>query len=99
MPTLTFHEAAYIIGRGLSLGLFDLKEVIAWADRYIEEMSEPPIWLLELATARPRFVHDLGQIVLPHVPKVAPPKPAGVILALMPTVASVADDELRVYAR
>ena len=99
MPALTFHEAAYVIGRGLSIGLFDLKEVIAWADRRIGEMAEPPFWLLELATMSPRSSFDAGQIVLPYVPQVPPPKPAGVILALIPAVASVADEELRGYAK
>jgi hypothetical protein len=97
-PELPFLQAAYIVGIGLQLNMFDAADVSTWADRHIEAIDEPPIWLLELSTQKKTNPYDAGQIVLPFVPRAPTRVVCGTILALMPPLTDVPSDHLERYS-
>ena len=97
--TLTFEQAAAIVGTGLNLDLFDREQVIAWADLRIAEISAPPPWLLQLATSRKLSYYEAAKLVLQGVPPASTELTAGVLLALMPPLESIPDESLQRVGR
>lgn len=97
--TLTLLEAARIVGIGLNLGLFDSNEVVAWADGQIAAESDPPFWLLELATTHQLLPYDTPKLALANLPEISSDLACGVLLGLLLAIETVPTERLPDAAR
>lgn len=51
--------AASIFALGLSLGFVRREDVVRWADRRIEEIDQPPLWLIDLSLSQEILLMDV----------------------------------------
>lgn len=47
------------LSMGLEIGVCSQDDVVAWADRLIEESDRPELWMIELSTGRSKHILDV----------------------------------------
>jgi hypothetical protein len=92
--------ATSVFAVGLSLGFVRREDVVRWADRRIEELNIPPVWLIDLSLSLNLHLSDLTSLLQRVGHGADPAGTVEAILALLPPVAaSTVEEAERIASR
>ena len=83
-PTPEDKLVASVFALGLRLGSVPREDVVRWADGRIEEIEQPPAWLIDLSLSESRHIMDLISDLRRVASGVAPVDTLKTVYALLP---------------
>ena len=91
--------AASVFALGSSLDFVRREDVVRWADRQIQEMDQPPIWLIELSLSQNQHILDFITALKQIGADVEPETTCKAIYALLPDVSGFTFDQAEAMAK